>query len=1112
MHKMKLFGSVAVAAVIVAMPAMAADTLKYGPAEAWVKPLDLPKPDDAYSGAPGQVLLHNVQVNFDANGDMVIYTEIAVRIQTAAGMQMAQPYVTWNPDTDTATANEVKLIRGEPGQGGQVIDVLKNQTFTTLRREQNLDRAMLDGVLTGVLQPEGMQVGDTLVFAFTIRRHDPVLGGRGEMIVDNLSSGPVVHQQVRAVWDLAHPLHFQQTEDLTGKAIKATPGSGDGFVLDRSHVTAPDVQEDAPARLNRTGTIEFTQFGSWNEISTLLAPLYVKARTLSADSALHKEVDAIKAATSDPKAQAAMALRLVENQVRYVFLGMNFGGYVPADADVTWQRRFGDCKGKTTLLLALLHELNIQAEPALVNPLDNDGLDQRLPAMELFNHVIVRAEIGGKAYWLDGTRLGDRDLDGLTPPAVRWALPLTTEGATLEAVKMTPPDKPTEETFLRLDASAGLDVPAQAHAEKTIRGDDAVQFDMAFRAVAATDRDKQLKAYWSQAYDWITPSKVSASFDAATGEERLTMDGPAAMEWTASDDGKTWRYETDIMGVGWSSPEKRDAGPHKDAPVVINFPYYEKTREEILLPKGGKDFTLDGNAVDKTLGGAEFKRTLTLKDGKVELESSKRAVVPEISYADAVAQSPALTAMWKNEVHLVAPKSYRKADPKAAKADTAQSDTTPGAPKTTDELLADAAQMRQQNKPDQALADYNKILATDPTNVQALCGRGVVFVQRGTTASAAMAAADFELAVKTDPTSWQALNGLGTSRFSQGKYDEAIDAFTKGLAIYPNDGYAYEYRARAYLAKNDKDKARADAAAAHDLAADATEVVMLQADIAWADKKPDEARDILRQAVAANPDDISLRARLASLLDNCNPAGDDACVKNRAEAVSEYDTMIAAKPTAWTYAMRAKARPAADRQKALDDIDAAMKLEPQSTLPLRVRASLYEGDKAYDKALADLKAAQALDAKDVNVYGMRARIYFEMNKPDLALADIDAVKRDHAGEAWVYNQSCWERGTHNTQLDVALADCDTVVKMAPTIGGYLDSRALVKYRLGKLDDALADYNAALALQPDIPGSLYVRGLIKLKKGDKAGGKADIAAAQKLQPKVADEFAGYGVKP
>ncbi len=86
---------------------------------------------------------------------------------------------------------------------------------------------------------------------------------------------------------------------------------------------------------------------------------------------------------------------------------------MPARADETWQRRFGDCKGKTVLLLALLKELGIQAEPALVSLGGGDGLDERLPSLGAFNHVIVRATIGGKVYWLDGTRTGDRS--GSTP-------------------------------------------------------------------------------------------------------------------------------------------------------------------------------------------------------------------------------------------------------------------------------------------------------------------------------------------------------------------------------------------------------------------------------------------------------------------------------------------------------------------------------------------------------------------------------------------------------------------------------------------------------------------------------------------------------------------------
>jgi hypothetical protein len=51
-------------------------------------------------------------------------------------------------------------------------------------------------------------------------------------------------------------------------------------------------------------------------------------------------------------------------------------------------------------------------------------MNERLPSLAAFNHVIVRAIIDGKVYWLDGTRTGDKSgLDVLRPPPHRWALP-----------------------------------------------------------------------------------------------------------------------------------------------------------------------------------------------------------------------------------------------------------------------------------------------------------------------------------------------------------------------------------------------------------------------------------------------------------------------------------------------------------------------------------------------------------------------------------------------------------------------------------------------------------------------------------------------------------------
>ena len=46
--------------------------------------------------------------------------------------------------------------------------MLQDQSFETLRREENLEQAMLDGVLTATLQPAGLRIGNILDVAYSI--------------------------------------------------------------------------------------------------------------------------------------------------------------------------------------------------------------------------------------------------------------------------------------------------------------------------------------------------------------------------------------------------------------------------------------------------------------------------------------------------------------------------------------------------------------------------------------------------------------------------------------------------------------------------------------------------------------------------------------------------------------------------------------------------------------------------------------------------------------------------------------------------------------------------------------------------------------------------------
>ncbi|MFZ8278353.1 transglutaminase domain-containing protein, partial [Staphylococcus aureus] len=82
---------------------------------------------------------------------------------------------------------------------------------------------------------------------------------------------------------------------------------------------------------------------------------------------------------------------LVQDEIRYLFEGMNGGNYVPQKPADTWTRRYGDCKAKTLLLLALLRAMDIEAEPVAASMNLSGLVAQRLPSAGAFDHVLVRA-------------------------------------------------------------------------------------------------------------------------------------------------------------------------------------------------------------------------------------------------------------------------------------------------------------------------------------------------------------------------------------------------------------------------------------------------------------------------------------------------------------------------------------------------------------------------------------------------------------------------------------------------------------------------------------------------------------------------------------------------
>ncbi|MGE0565518.1 MAG: tetratricopeptide repeat protein [Pseudolabrys sp.] len=80
------------------------------------------------------------------------------------------------------------------------------------------------------------------------------------------------------------------------------------------------------------------------------------------------------------------------------------------------------------------------------------------------------------------------------------------------------------------------------------------------------------------------------------------------------------------------------------------------------------------------------------------------------------------------------------------------------------------------------------------------------------------------------------------------------------------------------------------------------------------------------------------------------------------------------------------------------------------------------------------------------------------------------------------------------QLQDALRDYDTAIRMEPrNVEGY-DYRADVHQRLGDHDKALADYNMATRIDPSYAAAYYSRGLIYEKQGKIEQAKSEYNSA------------------
>jgi transglutaminase-like putative cysteine protease len=443
-----LFGSLAVF-----VPAARADELERAAPAAWVEDLAIPQPlaarlRQAEDGL--YYLLLDSQVKA-GDGAEVFYTRNAYKVIDRGGLEEAARFeIVYDPSHERVVLHHIRVIRN-----GVVLDRMGDADIQVMRREKDLDKGIFDGNKTVHVEIKGVEVGDIVDYAYSWQSTSSYWPGQFFAHVTTGWSVPLGLMRYRLIWPADRPPLTVRNRSTTLKPTVTRRG-GDAIYEWRTADPEPTHGEDGTPQWYATwGVVSVSSMVTWSEVVNWALPLYSKTDALPSE--LDARAEAIMKTYPQPEDRITQAMRLVEDEVRYVSLSIGDGSYTPRSPTDVFRSGFGDCKDKSQLLVILLRRMGIEAYVALTDMDKGASLPDVAPAANVFDHAIVQVRFHGRSYWLDptGSNEGGR-FPNLAALNYGWALPIAPGQARLERIaRPAAPAQPTYSTVERYELDSG---------------------------------------------------------------------------------------------------------------------------------------------------------------------------------------------------------------------------------------------------------------------------------------------------------------------------------------------------------------------------------------------------------------------------------------------------------------------------------------------------------------------------------------------------------------------------------------------------------------------------------------------------------------------------------
>lgn len=563
-------------------------------------------------------LLDN-QLRIEKGGFRSAYTRYIETVVNQTGVEeSSQINLDFDPSYQKLILNSLTVIRD-----GKAIDKLEQAKISIFSRETELTQQIYSGRLTLNILLDDIQADDTIDYSYTVQGQNPVYKNLFSYFQGVNWGVPLYNQHIRVLWGKSTPLKID-SRNAKPEILKTKNGEFIEYQINLQNQEVLNTPSQIPDWYSPYGTVHFNETHDWGDVIAWAEPLY---RFNNLGPNIQEIADKIKATYSSQSEQIVAALKYTQENIRYVGLEMGQNSHLPTAPEQTLALKYGDCKDKAVVFIAILEALQIDAYPALVDTESTKLLAEMPPGINLFDHVIVSLEIAGEQIWLDPTlsnQLGN--LANLYQPDYGYALVLKEGNDQLTSMHRDKHQRfvhTTEKYVIPEDD----DSPVSFAVTTEYRGYGALSRLWSLEQKGKNQMAEDYEVYYQRTHPSLTTvDEIIFSADDTTGTLTIEESYKIDKFWTLEDK----NLEVDFYPTNIRNAVFKPKQSQRNGPLVFTFPNTIRNSVQVTFKQDNWDFDAEGFNEDNDF--FSYSSTVTFENNVLKVNyfySAKTDHIPQ---------------------------------------------------------------------------------------------------------------------------------------------------------------------------------------------------------------------------------------------------------------------------------------------------------------------------------------------------------------------------------------------------------------------------------------------------------------------------------------------------